>query len=162
MHSYYLTLFSLGDGYWGSWGYSGCPPGSFVVGLRTMVEPPQYQEDDTALNRAEFRCGRYPTTYPASPSYGCRCGDNVNKYSWEVELVQDPSTTQEPYCRGTLISENEIVTAAHCGATSWVRLQTDNVPAKVELVDKNYGQNLSGHKYGPVPQASSLYQYHKK
>ena len=68
-------------------------------------------------------------------NYSCRCGDNVNKYSWEVELVKDPSTIQEPYCRGTLISEKEIVTAAHCGETSWVRLQAGNVPAKVDISD---------------------------
>ena len=70
-----------------------------------------------------------------SYNYSCRCGDNVNKYSWEVELVKDPSTIQEPYCRGTLISEKEIVTAAHCGETSWVRLQAGNVPAKVDISD---------------------------
>ena len=148
MHSYYLTVFSLGDGYEGTWGYSGCPPGSFVVGLRTMVEPPQGDEDDTALNRAEFWCGRYPTTSPVSPSYGCKCGDFANKatnrYPWQVDLVKDLSLIlsilfpffpynnrepQEPYCSGTLISENEVVTAAHCGTPPWVLVQSGRVPA---------------------------------
>ena len=46
-----------GEGYWGLWGYSECPNGSYVVGLRTMVEPYQGEDnDDTDLNRAEFLC----------------------------------------------------------------------------------------------------------
>ena len=141
-------MYKPGDGYWGSWGYSGCPPGSYVVGLRTMVEPPQGDEDDTGLNRAEFWCGRHPTTSPASPSYGCKCGDYANtatnRYPWQVDLVKDLSLIlsillpffpynnrkpQEPYCSGTLISENEVVTAAHCGTPLWVLVQNGRVPA---------------------------------
>ena len=48
-----------GDGYVGIWGVSSCPEGSSVVGFRTKVEPKQGYGtigDDTALNKAEFRC----------------------------------------------------------------------------------------------------------
>ena len=101
--------------------------------------------DDIAMSRAEFRCGRYPTTNPASTSYDCRCGkyfnEATNKYPWQVELVKDPKTAQEPICSGTLVSEMEVVTAAHCGALPWARMKNGRVPeiTKVDIKDLHTG-----------------------
>ena len=58
----------LGDGHWGIWSYSSCPPGYSVVGFRTQVVPSCKACDKVALARAEFRCR--PQAGPISP-YTC-------------------------------------------------------------------------------------------
>ena len=57
-----------GDGHWGIWSYSSCPPGYSVVGFRTQVVPSCKTCDKVALARAEFRCR--PQAGPISP-YTC-------------------------------------------------------------------------------------------
>jgi len=71
-----------------------------------------------------------PTSAPtASTNTNCRCGERKvvrtrivggqnaqkNEYPWQVGLVSNWGST--PFCGGSLISSNTIVTAAHC-ATS--------------------------------------------
>ena len=59
---------SSGDGHWGIWSYSSCPPGYSVVGFRTQVVPSCKSCDKVALARAEFKCR--PQAGPISP-YTC-------------------------------------------------------------------------------------------
>ena len=69
-----------------------------------------------------------PTTAPApAPSSSCRCGQanpvskieggvstEANEYPWQVGLLHS-SSSSTPFCGGSLISSQEVLTAAHCG-----------------------------------------------
>ncbi|XP_023341079.1 chymotrypsin-like protease CTRL-1 [Eurytemora carolleeae] len=82
-------------------------------------------------------CNQPPTTLttttpagPTIPVSQCKCGQaNVirtkivggqetekNEYPWQVALLksQEPSSTNKPYCAGSLISNQEVLTAAQC------------------------------------------------
>jgi len=76
------------------------------------------------------------TTTTAAPSSSCRCGKanratkivggqttEENEYPWQVGLISS-SRDKTPFCGGSLISDTEILTAAHCtqSGVSWVVL----------------------------------------
>jgi len=69
------------------------------------------------------------TTTTAAPSATCSCGQKgtanrivggeateANEYPWQVALVS--SNGRRPFCGGTLISSQHVLTAAHCTAGS--------------------------------------------
>merc|ERR1711936_1483945 len=70
-----------------------------------------------------------------APSSSCRCGQakpvtkivggvstEANEYPWQVGLFHSRSSST-PFCGGSLISSQEVLTAAHCGTNiGWVVL----------------------------------------
>merc|ERR1719431_1220598 len=82
-----------------------------------------------------------PTPSPApAPIGSCRCGQantktkivggvstEENEYPWQVGLLSSRFSSS-PFCGGTLISSQEVLTAAHCGTNiGWVVLGEHDV-----------------------------------
>jgi len=82
-----------------------------------------------------------PAPAPAPPpSSSCRCGQansvskivggvstEENEYPWQVGLLSSRFSSS-PFCGGTLISSQEVLTAAHCGTNiGWVVLGEHDV-----------------------------------
>jgi len=80
-----------------------------------------------------------PTTAP--PLTSCKCGQpnrvskivggvttEANEYPWQVGLISS-SSSRTPFCGGSLISNREILTAAHCTGNGirWVVLGEHNL-----------------------------------
>merc|ERR1712021_226031 len=85
-----------------------------------------------------------PTAAPTPiPTPGCQCGRanrvskivggsaaSENEYPWQAGLIGSQFSTR-PFCGGTLISNKEILTAAHCtqNGVSWVLLGEHDLTA---------------------------------
>jgi len=80
------------------------------------------------------------TTY-SPPLTNCKCGQantvskivggvatEANEYPWQVGLISSQSSSR-PFCGGSLISDREILTAAHCTQSpiSWVTLAEHDI-----------------------------------
>merc|ERR1711915_245941 len=73
------------------------------------------------------------TTY-SPPLTNCKCGQantvskivggvttEANEYPWQVGLISSQSSSR-PFCGGSLISDREILTAAHCNPVSFTQM----------------------------------------
>ena len=82
-----------------------------------------------------------PVTTTAPPLTSCKCGQanrvskivggvktEANEYPWQVGLISS-SSDKTPFCGGSLISNREILTAAHCTGNGirWVVLGEHNL-----------------------------------
>merc|ERR1712198_645751 len=80
------------------------------------------------------------TTY-SPPLTNCQCGQantvskivggvatEANEYPWQVGLISSQSSSR-PFCGGSLISDREILTAAHCtqSPVGWVTLAEHDI-----------------------------------
>ena len=75
-----------------------------------FVPPPPPPPTTTSAPLTNCKCGQANTI--AKNVGGVAMATEANEYPWQVALMSDQNPW--PFCGGTLISDREVLTAAHC------------------------------------------------